>query len=209
MCSQTDTFIYLFIRIFQFFSFIYLFIYFFDRQMSAWEGQSEKETQNLNQASVSRLSAQSSTWGSNSQTIRHHLSWGWTLNQWATGNPQTTIKVWNLRLLVQEYWGFSGWMEWDYCDNILNYFITSKWHTNIWTRFCFNAFLYWGNIDGIQIMCQALLHLERGVHRIIDFFFLPLCICIQKPERKGTRNNATELENFFNRSGVLWQGREC
>ena len=34
------------------------------------EGQRERETQNLRQAPGSELSAQSPTWGSNSQTVR-------------------------------------------------------------------------------------------------------------------------------------------
>ena len=48
-------------------------VYFFLRERQRVSGgvaEREKETQNLKQALVSELSAQSPTWGSNSQTLR-------------------------------------------------------------------------------------------------------------------------------------------
>ena len=49
-----------------------MFIYFEGERdrVQAGEGQRQRETQNLKQTPVSELSAQSPTWGSNSQTVR-------------------------------------------------------------------------------------------------------------------------------------------
>ena len=52
-------------------------MFIFDREMDrvgAGEGQRERETQNMKQVPGSGLSAQSPTWGSNSQTARSFLS---------------------------------------------------------------------------------------------------------------------------------------
>ena len=50
-------------------------VYFWDRERHrvwAGEGQRERETQSPNRAPVSELSAQSPTWGSDSQSLRDH-----------------------------------------------------------------------------------------------------------------------------------------
>ena len=52
---------------------IIFFMFIFEREtdrVQAGEGQRERETQNLKQAQGSKLSAQSLTWDSNSQTLR-------------------------------------------------------------------------------------------------------------------------------------------
>ena len=52
-----------------------------ERQNASREEQRERETQNLKQAIASELSAQSPTWGSNSELQGHDLSQSQTLNQ--------------------------------------------------------------------------------------------------------------------------------
>ena len=76
-----------------------MFIYFWERQKGrAWagEGQRERETQNPKQPPGSDLSAQSLTWGLNSQTAR---SWPelnvWHLTDRATWVPQYLFKFWS------------------------------------------------------------------------------------------------------------------
>ena len=56
-------------RVFAFF-FKFFLTFIFETESMKGEGQKEKETQNLKQAPGSGLSAQSPTWGSNSQTVR-------------------------------------------------------------------------------------------------------------------------------------------
>ena len=78
------------------------FIYFWERQRqnASGLGQREREGQNLNQAAGSELSAQSPTWGSNSQAVRSwpELKLDAKLTEPPTQAPQNMkIVKWGLR----------------------------------------------------------------------------------------------------------------
>ena len=61
-------------------------------KQSMSRGESEREGDNLKQAPGSELSAQSKTWGSNSQAVKSWQSGSQTLNQMSHPNSPTAQK---------------------------------------------------------------------------------------------------------------------
>ena len=77
-----------------FFNFFNVYSFLRDREWMG-EGQRERETQNMKQAPGSEMSAQSPTWGSNSQT--EIMTWAEVgcLTSWATQAPLYCFLKWN------------------------------------------------------------------------------------------------------------------